>query len=184
MRCLTKDLEQAAKMRQSAIDAMRQATKSSLATFAAVRSEMARDYRADMHKFLGTLAQEVATHRRNMAHQIGQTRKFLGAKARSVAAHRNATMNEIARLGSARHKMASQLRSGLHHEVDALATQTAELRATTRQAHHKMALRQRAWLEAGRRKLNADTSRFMTAMHRDRAKAHEVWSVFHLGGAA
>ncbi len=191
MRRLTKDIEEAAEMRKSAIDAMRQATKSSLATFASMRTEMARDYRADMHKFLASLVHEVAAHRRTMSHQITQTRKILGAEARSVAAHRNATMNDIAKLGIARHKMGSRLRSNLHQQVDAVATQTAEVRAAARQAvsalanaHQKMATRQRAWLDAGRRQLTTDTNRLMTAIHRDRAKTHDIWSAFHFGGAA
>lgn len=188
---LTKDLAHASEFRKSAIDAMREATKSLLATCADMRGEMVRDYRARTHKFLTSLSRDVAGHRKAMAHQVVQTQKFLGAKAKDVAAHRNATMNQIARFGSARHKAASRLRSGLEHQVDAIVMQAASLRsaaadavAQLASANRKMAKQQKAALKSGHRKLHADTTKFVNAMHGDRMKAHDIWSGFKLGRAA
>jgi hypothetical protein len=188
---LTKDLAHASEFRLAAVDAMREATKSLLATCADMRGEMVRDYRVRTQKFLSALSRDVAGHRKAMAHQVAQTQKFLGGKANDVAAHRNATMNQIARFGSARHKAASRLRSSLQHQVDAIVTQAAQLRnaaadavSEVAKAQGKMAKQQKAALKSGHRKLHADTSKFVNAIHADRMKAHEIWSGFKFGSAA
>jgi hypothetical protein len=188
---LTRELCQASELRKSTIDAMRQATKSMLMACAAARREMAREYRLQAHKFLVCLTRDVAAHHRATANQVAQTRKSLGAMAKDVAAQRNAAMNQIARLTSARRKAASQLSSSLQRQVGAIVDETRELRNAAVQivlnlasAHQKMAKRQRASLDAGHRKLHANMTRVLGAIHADRMKAHEIWSDFKLGGAA
>ncbi len=188
---LTKELSQAAEFRKAAIDAMREAARSTLAECAEMRGETVRDYRARIHKFLSTLTGDVAAHRRAMAHQVAQTQKFLGAKAKNVAAQRHATMNEIARFANARGRAASQMRSGLQHQVAGIVLRTAQLRDAAADAvvelanaHRKMAKQQKAELKSGRHKLHAATVKFVDAMHADRMKAHEIWSGFKLGKAA
>ncbi len=188
---LAKDICQASKLRTSAIDAMRQATKSMLTTCATARGEMAQDYRVQTHKFLTSLTRDVAAHNRATAHQVARTQKFLNAMGRDVAAHRKDTMNQVTRMASARRKAASQLRSSLQRQAGALVEQTREFRNAAAQivpalarAQQKMAKRQRASLEAGRRKLHANMSSVLGALHADRMKAHEIWSGVKFGGAA
>jgi uncharacterized protein YdbL (DUF1318 family) len=188
---LTKDLCQASELRKSTIDAMRQATKSMLTACARARGEMVREYRLQAHRFLVSLTRDVAAHHRATANHIAQTRKSLGAMAKDVAAQRNATMNQIARLASARRKAASQLWSSLQRQVGAIVDETRELRNAAAQImpalasdHQKMAKRQRASLDAGHRKLHANMTRILGAIHADRMKAREIWSDFKLGGAA
>ena len=188
---LAKDLRQASKLRSSAIDAMRQATESMLMACTTARGEMAQDYRMQAHKFLTSLVKDVAAHRRATAHQVAQTQKFLSSMGKDVASHRNATMNQIARLASARRKAASQLRSSLQRQFGALVEQTREFRSVAAQivptcasAHQKMAKRQRASLEAGHRKLHANMTGVLGAIHADRMKAQEIWSALKFGGAA
>lgn len=173
---LTKELSRALEFRKSAIVAMREATKSGLATCAQMRGEMARDYLARMHKFISSLAMDVAAHRQAMALQVAQTQKFLSDKAKDVAAHRNATMNRIARFGSDRSKAAGNLRSGLEQQMDAIVTQTADAVSKFADGHHKMAKQQKAALKSGYDKLHKDSVAFVKAMHADRMKAQGIWS--------
>lgn len=180
---LAKKISRASELRSSAIDAMREATKSSLAACAQMRGEMVRDYRARTHKFLSALTRGVAAHRKAMAHQVAQTQKFLGSKAKDVAAHRNATMNQIARLRNARGKAASRLRSALQQQMDAMVTQTAEAVSQFADGHRKMAKQQKAMLRSGHRKLHKDSVAFVKSMHADRMKAQGIWSSFRLGEA-
>jgi hypothetical protein len=188
---LTKELSQAAAFRKSAIDAMREATRATLAACTEMRGDMVRDYRAEMQKFLAALSRDVASHRRAMAHQVGQTQKHLAAAAKNVAAQRNATMNGIAHLGTARVRAASRMRSGLAHQVHDIAMQAAQLRdaagATVLRiadAHRKMAKQQSAALKAGHRKLHTTTMKLVGGMHAERMKTHEIWSDFKHGKAA
>ena len=188
---LTKELRQASKMRKPTIDSVRQAARSMLTASAEARGEMAQNYRMQAHKFLSSLARDVAAHRRASAHQKAETQKLLRSMAKDIAADRNATMNEIARMATARNKAAVRLRSGLRRQVDAIVEQTGELRSAAAQmvstlagAHRKMAEHQRASLEAGHRKLHANMAGVLGAIHGDRMKAHEIWSNFKLGGVA
>jgi hypothetical protein len=181
---LTKELGQASEFRKSAIDAMRQATTSVLATCATVRGEMARDYRRQVHKFLASLTRDVAAHRRATTNHVAQTRKFLSSMAKDVAARRNATMQQIARLTSARLKATSQLQSNLQRQVGAIMEQTRNFRNVAASASQKMAKQQRMSLDAGHRKLHANMTKVLGAIHADRMKGHEIWSAFRLGGAA
>ena len=182
---LTKELGQASEFRKSAIDAMRQTTKSVLTTCATVRGEMARDYRRQAHKFLASLTRDVAAHRRATTNHVAQTRKFLSSMAKDVAAHCNATMHQIARLTSARRKATSQLQSSLQRQVGAIVEQTRDFRnAAASRARQKMAKQQRVSLDAGHRKLHTNMTKVLGAIHADRMKGHEIWSAFRLGGAA
>lgn len=181
---LTKELARATEFRIAAVDGIREATRSLLATCAEMRGDMVRDYRARTQKFLSALSREVAAHRKAMAHQVAQTQKFLGAKARDVAAHRNATMNQIARFGSSRSKATSRLRGRLQDQVDSIVTQTTEALSQLSDAHRKMAKQQHAMLKSGHRKLHKDTMAYVKSMHADRMKAQDVWSNFKLGKAA
>lgn len=188
---LTKELSQAAEFRRTAIDAMRDATRTTLAECAEMRGKMAHEYRAQMQKFLSTLSRNVARQRQATAHQMAQIQNFLGTAAKNVAAQRNATMNAIARFGSARSRAASQLRSGLQQDIESIMMQTADLRNAAADAvaelareHRKMATQQQVQLKAGHRKLRAITGKYMDAMHADRMKAHGIWSDFKLGMAA
>ena len=104
---LTKDLGRASELRNEATEAMRAATKSMLATCTTVRGELGHEYAAQTHKFLASLAKDVAAYRRAMAHQVAKTKK-------NVAADRQAMMSQIARWMGARSK-ASKL---LHHDLD------------------------------------------------------------------
>jgi hypothetical protein len=188
---LTNELRQASELRRSTIDAMRQATRSMLTACATARGEMAHDYRMQAHKFLSSLTRDVAAHRRASANQMAKRQKFLDSMAKDMAADRNATMNHIARTANARNKAASRLRGSLRRQVVAIVEQTREFRNAAAQivpalagAHQKMAKHQRASLEAGHRKLHANMTRVLGAIHADRMKAHEIWSNFKLGGVA
>jgi hypothetical protein len=188
---LTKELDQAAEFRKSAIDAMRRTTQATLTACASMRGETSRDYRARTQKFLASLVRDVAAHRRATAHQIAQTRRFLTSMAKDVAADRRATVNQLARFSSARRKAGSQMRGNLERQVTVVANKTAGIRdaaanaiSEVANAHRRMARQQEAALRAGRRKLGADTARFVKAMHADRMKTHGIWSDFRLGRAA
>lgn len=181
---LTKELDQAAEFRKSAVDAIREATKSFLASCDEMRGEMVHDYRAQMSKFLSGLSREVAAQRRAMAHQVAQTQKYLGNKARGVAAQRNATMNRIAHFGSSRSKAASRLRDGLQRDVESIVMQTTDAIAHLSDARRTMAKHQRAMLKSGHRKLHKDMAAFIKAAHLDRMKAEHVWANYKLGKAA
>jgi uncharacterized membrane-anchored protein YhcB (DUF1043 family) len=185
---LTKELSQAAEFRRTEIDAMRDATRATLAECAEMRGEMARDYRARMQKFLSALSQDVARHKRATAHQMAEIQRFLGTMGKNVAVQRNAAMNAVARFRSARSRAASRSRSGLQHDVGNIMMQTADLRQAAADAvaqfaseHRKLARQQQAQLKAGRRKLRAITGKFMDNEHADRMKAHRIWSDFQLG---
>jgi uncharacterized protein YicC (UPF0701 family) len=111
--------------------------------------------------------------------------------AKDVAAGRGAMMNELARLSSARRKAGSRMRGNLERQVTLIAHNTAGIRnaaanavSELAHAHRRMARQQEAALKSGRRKLGADTARFVNAMHADRMKAHGIWSDFRLGRAA
>ena len=175
---LTKELDQAAKFRKSAVDTIREATKQFLASCDEMRGEMVHDYRAQMAKFLSGLSREVAAQRKAMAHQIVQTQKYLGNKARNVAAQRNATMNQIARFGSNRSKAASRLRSGLQQDVENIVMQTADAISHLSDARRKMAKQQRSTLKSAHRKLHKDMAAVVKSNHADRMKAEDVWAHF------
>ncbi len=181
---LTKELGQASEFRKSAIDVMCRTTQATLTACATMRGKMARDYRMQAHKFLASLTRDVAAHHRATVNHVAQTRKFLGSMAKDVAAHRNATMNQIARLTSARRKATSQLRSSLQRQVGAIVEQTRDFRNAAANASQKMAKQQKASLDSGHRKLHANMTRVLGAIHADRMKAHEIWSAFKLGSAA
>ena len=188
---LTKELDQAAKFRKSAIDAMRRTAQATLAACANMRGEISRDYRVRTQKFLASLVRDVAGHRHATTHQIAQTRKFLNSMAKDVAAGRRATMNQLARMTGARRKAGSQMRGNLERQVALIANNVAGIRnaaanavSELAHAHRRMAKQQEVAPKAGRRKLGADTARFVSAMHTDRTKSHGIWSDFRLGRAA
>lgn len=81
---LTKEFSQASKFRASALDGMRRATKATLMECAAMRGDMIRDYRAQTHRFLASLAKDVAAHRRATTRQFVQ----LARARRNAAAKR------------------------------------------------------------------------------------------------
>ncbi len=188
---LTKELCQASAFRKSATDAMRRMTQATLTACATMRGQMVHEYRAQTHKFLASLASDVAVQRRDTAHQIAQTRKFLSSMAKNVAAGRRVTMNQIARSTAARCKAGDQMRGNLERQVSFIMNKAADLRnaaadavAELASAHRRMAKQQKTALKSGRRKLRGDTARFVNAIHADRMKAHDIWSAFKLGGAA
>ena len=163
---LTKDILQAAEIRNMTLDSMRAATKSALSACASMRGKVAHDYRA-------------------------RTQKFLAGLARDVAADRRAVTQQMARVSGARHKAAGHMRDSLDRQVASIVEKTAALRdaatnavANLANAHRSMAKHQRAALSGSRRKLHADTARFVGAMHKDRMKAHEIWSGLKFGRAA
>lgn len=163
---LTEEIRQAGKFRRSAIEAMREATKSTLAACATMRGEMLRDYRV-------------------------QTRRFLADMAKDVAAHRHATASQVTRMASARRKASRQMHSALERQVSLIAKKTKDLRAAAASAvadfssgHRKMAKQQKASLNSARRKLRAESARVVGAMHADRMKARALWTDLKLRGAA
>ena len=181
---LTKDLGQASKLRKAATDAMRQATKSMLATCATARGELGREYAAQTHKFLASLGKDVAAFRRAMAHKIAKTRKNVAAMKKNVAADRQTTMSQMTRWTSARSKASNLLHRDLERQAAAMMNKTAQLRSEFANAHRNMAKQQAAALKSGRRKLHAGVARVVDAMHADRMKAHGIWANFRLNGAA
>lgn len=174
---LTKDLGRASELRNEATEAMRAATKSMLATCTTVRGELGREYAAQTHKFLASLAKDVAAYRRAMAHKIAKTRK-------NVAADRQAMMSQITRWASARSKASNLLHHDLERQATSIMNKTAELRSGLADAHGRIAKHQRASLKSGHQKLRADTAQFVNAMHADRMKAHANWSSFRAGSVA
>lgn len=163
---LTKELSQTSEFRKSAIDEMRRATKATLMACATMRGDMMHGYRAQTHKFLASLAKDVAAHRR-------------------------AATKQIMRVMSARRKASSQMRASLERQVHAIMKQTAEARNAAAEicpalstAHRKMAKRQRASLDSSRRKLRTDVARFLGSIHADRMNARGIWSAFKLGSSA
>lgn len=181
MNHLTKDLRHAGKLRMAAINEMREAAKSTLATCATMRGDVARDYRAQTQKFLASLAKDVAAHRHRTTDQIARTQKFLAGMGRDVGALRRAAASDIVRFSSARSKAANQMRSRLGHQVDAMTKQTESFLAGVANAHKQMGKRQRASLAAGRQKLATQVASFLNAAHVDHMKAHDIWKSF--GGA-
>jgi len=181
---LTKELSQASKFRKSAIDGMRRTTQATLTACATLRGEAVRDYRAQTHKFLASLTGDVAAHRRATAHQIAQTRKNIARIRNDVAAGCRATMNQIARWTAARSKAGNQMHGNLRRQVTFIMNKVADLRSEFANAHRAMAKRQQAALKSGRRKLRADSTRHVNAMHADRMKAHGMWSALTPAGAA
>lgn len=174
---LTKDLGRASDLRKAATDAMRQTTKSMLATCATVRGELGREYGAQTRKFLASLSKDVAAYRRAMAQQIAKTKK-------NVAAERHAMMNRMTRLMGARSKASDLLHRDLERQATSLMNKTAELRAGFSNAQRNMAKQQEAALKSGHRKLQAGTARIVHAMHADRMKAHAIWGNFRHRSAA
>ncbi|KAB2873522.1 MAG: hypothetical protein F9K43_05895 [Bauldia sp.] len=163
---LTREIRQAGEFRRSAIEAMRQATKSTLAACATMRGEMLGDYRA-------------------------QTQRFLADMAKDVAAHRHATASRVARMASARRKASHQMHGSLERQVGLIARKASDLRAAAASAvagfssmHRKMAKQQKASLNSARRKLRADSARVVGAMHADRMKARALWTGLKHRGAA
>jgi hypothetical protein len=69
---LTREFSQASKFRTSALDGMRRATKATLMECATMRGNMMHDYRVQTHKFLASLARDVAAHRRATTKQVMQ----------------------------------------------------------------------------------------------------------------
>jgi hypothetical protein len=173
MHCLTQDLRQASRFRMTAIHEMRRATKAALEACATLRGETMHDYRAQMQKFLASLAKDVSAHRR-------------------------ATTKQVMRMVGSRRKAASQMRADLGRQARALEERTQELRNAAAEigpafsrAHQKMAARQRMALEAGRRRLGDEVAKLRSSAQRhqqgvraDLMKAHDIWSAFKLGGPA
>ncbi len=122
-----------------------------LATCTTVRGELGREYAAQTHKFLASLAKDVAAYRRAMAHKIAKTRK-------NVAADRQAMMSQITRWASARSKASNLLHHDLERQATSIMNKTAELRSGLADAHGRMAKHQRASLKSGHQKLRADTA--------------------------
>lgn len=174
---LTKDLSRASELRNEATDAMREATKSMLATCTMVRGELGREYAAQTHKFLTALGKDVAAYRRAMAHQVAKTKK-------NVAADHRAMMSQINRWMAARSKATKALHHDLEHEATSLMNKTAEFRSRLSDAHERMAMQQRANLKSGRQKLRVGTARFVHAAHAERMKAHAIWTNFKAAGTA
>jgi hypothetical protein len=174
---LTKDLGRASELRNEATEAMRAATKSMLATCTTVRGELGHEYAAQTHKFLASLAKDVAAYRRAMAHQVAKTKK-------NVAADRQAMMSQIARWMGARSKASKLLHHDLERHATSIMNKTAELRSGLSDVRGRMAKHQRVNLKSGHQKLRAGTGRFINAMHTDRMKAHAIWSSFRAGGVA
>jgi uncharacterized protein YicC (UPF0701 family) len=174
---LTKDLGWASELRKAATDAMRQTTKSMLATCATVRGEVGREYGAQTRKFLASLGKDVAAYRRAMAQQIAKTKK-------NVAADHHAMMKRMTRWTGARSKAGELLHRDLERQATSLMNKTAELRAEFSGAHRNMAKQQEAALKLGHRKLQAGTARVINAMHADRMKARAIWANFSHRSAA
>jgi hypothetical protein len=174
---LTKELSQAKKFRKSAVENMRRSAQATLKACATMRGEAVRDYRAQTHKFLASLAKDVATFRHGSAHKITQIRKNVATGSRAMS-------NQRQRWTTARHKAGDQMRGALERQVSFIADKVAALRSDFSNAHQSMAKHQKTALTAGRRKLRADMTRYVNAAHADRAKAQGIWSAFRLAGAA
>jgi hypothetical protein len=144
MEHLTKDLRLASQFRMTAINEMRRAT---------------HDYRAQMQKFLVSLAKDVSAHRR-------------------------ATTKQVMRMSGSRRKAASQMRADLEERTLEFRNAAAEIVPALSRARQKMATRQKASLEACRRKLGAEVTKLRSSARADIMKAHEIWSAFKLGGPA
>ena len=152
-------LRRASELRNEAIEAMREATKSTLATCATVRGEYGP--RIPQRKPTSFLRRWPRMSRPTAWHGASgrANPEVLGAKAEMSAAHRNATMSQIARWASARSKADQPAARRSPTPGDLLMKQTAELPfADFADAHGKMAKQQRATLKSGHQKLRADTA--------------------------
>jgi hypothetical protein len=70
MSSLTKNLRQVERVRKSATDEMREATKSTLAACATMHGKTMHKYRVHAHKLLADLVKDVAAQRHDSAKQI------------------------------------------------------------------------------------------------------------------
>ena len=184
MNGLTKELRHAGKLRMAAVKEMREAARSTLASCAQMRGEVARDYRAQTNKFLASLAKDVTAHRHRTAGQVARTQKAIAGMAKEVGALRNSAANDIVRFTGTRCKAAAQVRSRLGRQAGAMAKQTESFMASLANAHKQMGKRQHASLAAGRQKLATQVTSFIDAAHVDHMKAADIWKSFGLKGGA
>lgn len=184
MNGLTKELRHAGKLRMAAVKEMREAARSTLASCAQMRGEVARDYRAQTNKFLASLAKDVAAHRHRTAGQIARTQKVISGMAKEVGALRRSAANDIVRFTGTRSKATAQVRSHLGRQVDAMAKHTESFMSNLASARKQMGKRQHASLAAGRQKLASHVASFLNVVHVDQMKAHDIWKSFGLKGGA
>ena len=94
---------------------------------------------------------------------------------------RRASTKHVKQMANARRKATIDLRSNLSRDVNAFLDIAAQTAPTFARAHQKMAKQQRSSLEAGRRELGAEVSKFRSAMQHDLMGAHQIWSALAHG---
>jgi predicted hotdog family 3-hydroxylacyl-ACP dehydratase len=101
---------------------------------------------------------------------------------------RRASTKHVKQMATARRKatveqrgLFRELRADLTRDVTAFLDIAAQTVPAFARAHQKMAKQQRSSLEAGRRELGAEVSKFRSAMQHDLMGAHQIWSALAHG---
>ena len=94
---------------------------------------------------------------------------------------RRASAKHVKQMANARCKATIDLRTNLSRDVNAFLDIAAQTVPAFARAHQKMAKQQRSSLEAGRRELGAEVSKFRSAMQHDLMGAHQIWSTLAHG---
>jgi hypothetical protein len=94
---------------------------------------------------------------------------------------RRSSAKHVKQMANARRKATIDLRANLSRDVKAFLGIAAQTVSAIARAHQKVAKQQRSSLEAGRRELGAEVSKFRSAMQHDLMGAHQIWSTLAHG---
>jgi hypothetical protein len=123
MSCLTKNLRQIERVRKSATDEMREATKSTLAACATMHGKTMHKYRMHAQKLLADLVKDVAAQRKDGAAQRHDTARQIMLMAKrqrtSLEAGRRKLATEVEKLRGSIRRHQRAVRSDLvkAHEI-------------------------------------------------------------------
>ena len=113
-----------------------------------------------------------------LARELSQASKSRMSTADEM---RRASAKHVKQMANARCKATIDLRTNLSRDVNAFLDIAAQTVPAFARAHQKMAKQQRSSLEAGRRELGAEVSKFRSAMQHDLMGAHQIWSTLAHG---
>ena len=113
-----------------------------------------------------------------LARELSQASK---SRMSTVGDMRRASTKHVKQMATARRKATIDLRANLSRDVNAFLDIAAQTVSAFARAHQKMAKQQRSSLEAGRRELGAEVSKFRSAMQHDLMGAHQIWSALAHG---
>ena len=108
-----------------------------------------------------------------LARELSQASKSRMSTANDM---RRSSAKHVKQMANARRKATIDLRANLSRDVKAFLGIAAQTVPAFARAHQKMAKQQRSSLEAGRRELGAEVSKFRSAMQHDLMGAHQIWS--------